>query len=859
MKTIRIALAALSSVVHAYSQWSDNFSDGDFTNNPSWGGDVAHFTVISGELRSNGPSASSVIHLYTQSTNLHNTQWEFYARVNLNQSSSNFARVYLVSDVSDVEGNVNGYYVQLGGATGTADAVDLYRQQGNSHTKIISGVAGRTGKTNNNIIRVRVIRDHIGNWALFSDTSIAGIGYQPEGRAFDNTFLSSSYFAVYVSHTSTNFDKYFFDNFNITVAPLGVSHIEPISASALKVFFNKPLSASTAQQVSNYMLSGGVNTPILAIRDNDNHALVHLTLDLPMQNNSSYTLTVTGVEDIHNNPIGPVNQINFTYTKPVLYGDILITEIFADPTPRIALPEFEFLEIYNSTNDTIRMQGYKITDGTSTATFPDYKLPPSKYLILCSNSAFPEYSTIAPALGLSSFPSLNNAGETITLFRADGMLVYSVTYADSWYKDNDKKQGGWTLEMIDLTTPCSDENNWTSSTDPSGGTPGKINSVNAHKPDLTPPVPVSVFASSASSIKINFDEKINADLSGVNITISPNVSVLQTEPDPTNPYTLIVKIQGILEGRTRYNLQIAGVKDCIGNSSIAKSFVFGLPQPAEPGDVALNELLFNPMPGGTDFVELYNASEKYINLKNWKLANLKDTVMANIKPIFTDDFVLNPGEYIAFTEDKSMLLNHYPKAVAENIFQIKDIPSYNDDRGTVFVLDADNKLQQRFDYNKNMHHPLLDDEEGVSLERINPLADVNDANNWHSAAESVGYATPGYKNSHFFSSGKKMDVWLEPDLFTPNNDGYKDFLLVHYNLEESGYTSNIVIYDAQGREVKRLARNQLLAREGFFQWDGTNDAYERVRSGTYIVYVEMFNLKGDIKKYKLVSAVGWSE
>ena len=38
---------------------------------------------------------------------------------------------------------------------------------------------------------------------------------------------------------------------------------------------------------------------------------------------------------------------------------------------------------------------------------------------------------------------------------------------------------------------------------------------------------------------------------------------------------------------------------------------------------------------------------------------------------------------------------------------------------------------------------------GVALERIDPDAATQDAANWTSASETVGYGTPGYQNSQY--------------------------------------------------------------------------------------------------------------
>ncbi|HWZ23587.1 MAG TPA: hypothetical protein VNW06_13080, partial [Cytophagaceae bacterium] len=85
----------------------------------------------------------------------------------------------------------------------------------------------------------------------------------------------------------------------------------------------------------------------------------------------------------------------------------------------------------------------------------------------------------------------------------------------------------------------------------------------------------------------------------------------------------------------------------------------------------------------------------------------------------------------------------------------------------------------------------------------------------------------------------------------------KDFALINYKFDTPGNTANITIFDRYGREMLCLASNELLATEGFYKWEGNNTKNEKVRSGTYIVYFECFDLKGEVRKYKETVVVGW--
>ncbi len=478
---------------------------------------------------------------------------------------------------------------------------------------------------------------------------------------------------------------------------------------------------------------------------------------------------------------------------------------------------------------------------------------------MCATSSVPHFSAYAPVLGLANFPSLNNSNDALTLRNQNEMLVHSISYSDLWYGDQDKKEGGWSLEMIDLDNPCGESSNWTASVDASGGTPTRLNSVAANKPDLTAPQLISAFIVAHNRIQLTFDEKPDTNTLSLSLFTLDANSITKIS-FPSNPLQIILETGFSFAAGTLYTLGIYGIKDCNGNSTAQPiSITLVMPEEATAGDILINEILFNPKTGGYDFIELYNPSSKYIDLKNWQLANLVDGIISNYKPVFTESFILRPKEYITVTENKSMLLNHYPKGAADRIFQVQDLPSYNDDQGTVVLLKPHGEVQEYFKYSEDYHFALLDDKEGVSLERISLEGLTNNPANWHSASSQSGYATPGYKNSESIENTEGSQVWVEPNIFTPDENGDKDYTLINYKFDTPGNTVNITIFDDYGREMIKLARNELLATEGFYRWDGNNQHREKVRSGAYIVYFELFNLDGEVKKFKEVVVVGWSQ
>ena len=149
-----------------------------------------------------------------------------------------------------------------------------------------------------------------------------------------------------------------------------------------------------------------------------------------------------------------------------------------------------------------------------------------------------------------------------------------------------------------------------------------------------------------------------------------------------------------------------------------------------------------------------------------------------------------------------------------------------------------------------MHFVLADHTKGVSLERMDPRLPTQDPNNWHSAASTAGFATPGFVNSQL-SEQLPGSLTISPAVFSPDNDGTDDVAVIHYELPQSGYIANITIFDAQGRPIRYLQRNILLAVKGQILWDGLGESNKILTTGIYIVFIEMFNPEGVIKRWKL--------
>src|SRR5450432_1920240 len=124
--------------------------------------------------------------------------------------------------------------------------------------------------------------------------------------------------------------------------------------------------------------------------------------------------------------------------------------------------------------------------------------------------------------------------------------------------------------------------------------------------------------------------------------------------------------------------------------------------------------------------------------------------------------------------------------------------------------------------------------------------------NFHSAATSAGYGTPGYKNSQYrINEDVPGTITVTPPVFSPDNDGVDDFATINYNFPSPGYVANITIFDATGRAVRSFEKNALSGGiKGYYRWDGLDDKNRKLPQGIYIIYTEIFNTAGKKKQFK---------
>ena len=1113
---------------HGFCQWNDSFSDGDLTNNPTWQGDVSSFSVVNDELTLNapGPGTSNLFTGLSLSGD-EVLEWKFRIALDFAPSGNNFARVFLWSEQAEFYTGENAatataYYVQLGEG-GSDDAIELFRIDAGSDSpvSICRGTEGNLAGAFSK--KYRIVYSN-GEWQLFSG-EWEGSGYVLETTGSDIANLGSGYFSLWLKYTASHTQDFSFDDIETGIFvsdtfPPELIGGEALSENQLLLRFSEPLDTATLTPENYQLINIENNVFSIVFNDADNsEILIHWQSGFPPY--QPLSLSIDSIADLSGN----YNySITFDFVWQPLYeagpGDIRFNELFPDPTPQVSLPLAEFIELANI-SDSVINTGQLVFFNTSIAIpFPEFSFAPGTYLILCDEEDTILFQSYGQVIGLANWPALVNSGDSLTLVNSNtGQIIDILVYSSVWYQDDEKDEGGWSLELINPLWPCNPQQNWIASENSNGGTPGQINSVFDNTPDslgpeisgfqvisdqllqislseppeeiltleqieipgieiqnlefgendfesiliwlsepleqgqdyeisliqvhdcwgnfsqeshpfnagyfalpgqviinelMADPNPVqllpdaefielmnvsehaftmlnwqldnsgsrkeiptkvieaggylilcksqdtALFAPFGNTIgleswgslantrdsislvndkgqiisqvvyskswyrdsfkqeggwsleridpqsncqgKSNFSaaeinsggtpgssnsvfgleveneviitqayspdsnqlilaflgEPDTASLSDITLLSEPQLGLQFSEVlNAGNPLLVLLETSFSISSDTIYHLIISGLQTCNGISVLEQELDFGIPKPALKGDVVLNEILFNPFSGGEDFIEIINNSTHFIDLFNWRFSEFIEGEFKAENTLSKSHLMIAPNEILAFSPDPNTLLSFYFTISFNQIILNEGLPNFPDDEATVLLLNPNLKIIDSLTYSKNMHFSLLDDLNGVSLERINPTESTSNTNNWASAAENAGFATPGMPNSQLFVANREVGkVVLQPEMFTPDNDGQNDRLHIIYQLNEGGWMGNIRIYNDLGTEVRRLMNNDWLGSNGMKSWDGTLENGSKAPIGIYIVYFEVFNAQGQKQIFKQTCVLG---
>jgi len=785
--------------------------------------------------------------------------WKFIIRHSYNPSSTNFWTVFLMSDKNAEkmmrDSVVNAYAIGVN-LIGSSDFLYLY--------KISNGVVTQLVNTNINwetAIRtagkaaIEVTRKTDGEWAMRVDQTGTFDNFEPAGTPMIDTQHSAfDYFGLLYVYTASADMRLWFDRLTITSSalPAQIVSVEKISKTQLAVSVSKPVASAGNIILTN---QNGENVNIISQTiEGQNADKIILTSET--LRGRKFKISINNLTDIHNITINLEKEF---FIDNFEYGDIVFNEIMFRSEPVVGLPNRKYIELFNRTPYGINLDGWKIFYGANgESRISADSIPANSYAIICTSSAVADLQQYGKVISAVSFPTLTYSGQNLRLIDNESNLIAAVDYLPDWHSSTDKTAGGWSLEKIDFNNLSELKTNWKSSNDPRGGTPGAVNSVTAENPDNEPPIVLEWEIIGNNTLQILFNEPINIEIASQNHIYFVDKSIGNPANVVAEYNVVAITFADTFEIGVVYNLFIQNTfSDLAQNHLVDFSLQFGKMQKPQTGDIVINEVLFNPYPDGVDFVEIYNHSQKNIDVKDLYLAtrNRNTGQLQTIYQVSKKSGFLLPENFAVLTTNTEIVQQQYFVQNPDAMIEMERLPSYSNTDGTVTLLDEWENVLDEFSYNEKMHFRFLTNVKGVSLERKDYAAPTNDATNWHSASSDVGYATPTYKNSQAEFYAENYGFSVSPQTFSPDNSGIDDELQITYNMPEAGYIANIKIYNSQGRWVCDIQNNALLGTHGSFTWTGHDSKQNKVNVGVYIVYIEYFNLQGNVVREKKTCVV----
>jgi gliding motility-associated-like protein len=719
-----------------FGQVQDDFSDGDLSSNPQWLGDTAAFYVSGmGHMQTKMSTKTDTCFLTTASTINLNTTWEFQLKLLFDPSTSNYARVCLLADAASLDKSLNGYFLQIG-ESGNTDSYDLYRQKGNSLIKIIDGPPMPRLKTDTLFTKIKITRASDGRWSLFAANDTA-ISYLALGSVADSLNMSNRYFGILVRYTATRSNLFQFDN--IKIYPSSIDSMRPkvISCFAknshqLIVQFNESMDSTAIQDLSNFEL----DSQQLA---SSAHWLNFFSLQIQFDDSIVYGkhfLRLKNLRDLSGNYlINSDSQINFTFQPSVAekFQDLVFNEIYPDPSPSLGLPNGEFIEIYNTQAYTIQLQNHSISDGSSTYTFKKDSLLPGAYLILCNIADTLAYRAYGKTIGCTIWPTLNNTYDHLTLKNSAGIIIDSLTYRLSWYRDAIKSNGGYSLAKIDPYSNCKTAGNWNASTEMMGGSPGSQNKIAKFQTDTLAIALSSMNVLNKNQLAIRFNNKIAPQtFNAIQFYIADSNQHLFFPVDYQFDWTYLDYLVLTFDEEIDKGLYQFFAKNIVAFDGRDYTIIqsFGKNIPLQTLRLKISEIMADPTPAiglpELEFVEISNPTAIGVSACQLYFGN------HNSKQAFQIDSLAPFGFAILCEKSDTSAFLTYGKTIG-----ITGFPSIGNSIDTLYLFDENLILIDSVSYKINQWESNKR-EGGYSLERMNDYYHCSNPKLWHSSLAAIG-------------------------------------------------------------------------------------------------------------------------
>src|SRR3972149_5418510 len=424
-----------------------------------------------------------------------------------------------------------------------------------------------------------------------------------------------------------------------------------------------------------------------------------------------------------------------------------------------------------------------LSDNSTTVliTDTDRLIQSKSFIVLSRDSSILNFYQVPVEIIVFNLPALNNTGDAIIIRDSLSVLIDSLGYFPEWGGNS----GGRSLERISANENSNIQSNWGTSVNIKKATPGIINSLTPKDFDL------KIFSFSPENDFGIIEEKINFTIQvsnpGLNNSgnffvkifrdINTDSVAQQNEQMGEIPGSSILSGDSIrvhfqtadfIKGNNYFIVYIETGTDQDTTNNFAFAKLIGVTINEVRNDLVINEFMYAPGSPEPEWIEIFNRSNKIIDINNYQVADNSDTIT-----VISGPMILNPGDYFIIAADSS--INNFYNIPAAIIY--KNFPTLNNTGDKIVLLDSLNRTIDSLQFFSSWGGS-----NGKSLERINSEISSVDSANW-STSKSKYKATPGYINS---VTEKDFDLELSDIVYSPSLPVFGDDVSILVKVKNTG-------------------------------------------------------------------------
>lgn len=617
-------------------------------------------------------------------------------------------------------------------------------------------------------------------------------------------------------------------NFYRDTLPPRVTRLRLLGLDGLEIQFNEPVSMHAT---GRYRWNGMAPDSLYL-----SPGLHRLFFNTPFPNRVAQELHISGMSDREGNTMGDT-LVNFRQDLAA-FGDVVINEIMTDPDPAVYLPPCEFVELYNRYVAPIDLNAWQLEVNGRVYELLGTSIQPGDFVVLTHAGCHGMYGNVTQQSALTSATALVNGGASIRLRDQYGRLIHCLDYEEMKRYGDANTEGGWSLERADPDNLCGGSENWHISESPKGGTPGEVNSHRFSVPDFSPPRLVGVGIPSNEHISVVFDEYVLIQQGEHPRFLLDETPVIQAAGNTTYAgREVLLNLEYPPDSTTIFMLALENISDCAGN--VARDQAIPLKWPSHPaaGMPVINEIMYDPAFGGSDYIELYNQGDRYFDLYDLQLEIREPgSLTGKTVPFTKDSRLLFPGQYMVVCRDDWVLRDEWMPGDEATVIGLDGWRKLPAGGACIRLTDRSGKSIDQVCYHDSMHHDQLQITAGVSLERIDPDCKAG-TQCWTSAAASENHGTPGRMNSQAMAAEEPgMALALSPKVFSPDGDGVDDILLISAGSRIAGGIVDLYVTDLSGNFIRQIISRGIAGTGDHFYWDGEDQQGRVVLPGIYVIH-----------------------